>query len=235
MLSLTHTFRDKAGRSVPAPGRGALTIGRELHSKYPLPILDVAYRSRQLAFRRSQIAQWLANEQHQLQEEIEFRKGRGNTPDADYLASRIADMEKEAARQEKDALTTYGMLQGADPRVAPLRRALAVWGLTADDIGVLSIHGTGTGANVSVHESNMVPLLTLFGCRRRMKPTFGMISLLISLALLVTQSQSWLRRACAATPKVDRLPGNWRVCYRAFKPELYLATVTPSELFFIIY
>ena len=29
-----------------------------------------------------------------------------------------------------------------------LRRALAVWGLTADDIGVLSIHGTSTGANV---------------------------------------------------------------------------------------
>ncbi|KAI0950742.1 hypothetical protein AcW1_007973 [Taiwanofungus camphoratus] len=147
IVAFTSTSTDKAGRSVPAPGRGALTIGRELHSKYPLPILDVAYRSRQLAFRRSQIAQWLANEQHQLQEEIEFRKGRGNTPDADYLASRIADMEKEAARQEKDALTTYGMLQGADPRVAPLRRALAVWGLTADDIGVLSIHGTGTGAN----------------------------------------------------------------------------------------
>lgn len=28
-----------------------------------------------------------------------------------------------------------------------MRRALAVWGLTADDIGVLSIHGTSTGAN----------------------------------------------------------------------------------------
>jgi len=39
------------------------------------------------------------------------------------------------------------MLEGSDPRVAPLRRALAVWGLTADDIGVLSIHGTSTGAN----------------------------------------------------------------------------------------
>ena len=37
--------------------------------------------------------------------------------------------------------------EGADPRIAPLRRALAVWGLTADDIGVLSIHGTSTQAN----------------------------------------------------------------------------------------
>jgi len=44
----------------------------------------------------------------------------------------------------------YGMLEGSDPTVAPLRRALAVWGLTADDIGVLSIHGTSTTANVSI-------------------------------------------------------------------------------------
>ena len=55
---------------------------------------------------------------------------------------------RQASRQEKHALAMNGMLQGSDPRIAPLRRALAVWGLTADDIGVLSIHGTSTGANV---------------------------------------------------------------------------------------
>jgi len=150
IVAFTSTSTDKAGRSVPAPGRGALTIGREVHSKHPLPILDVEYRSRQLAFRRSQISQWLTNERHLLQDEIEFRKSQSEPVDEDYIASRVADLEKEAARQEKDALATYGMLQGADPRVSPLRRALAVWGLTADDIGVLSIHGTGTGANVLV-------------------------------------------------------------------------------------
>jgi fatty acid synthase subunit alpha, fungi type len=36
---------------------------------------------------------------------------------------------------------------GVDPRIAPLRCALAVWGLTADDIGVLSTQGTSTQAN----------------------------------------------------------------------------------------
>lgn len=39
------------------------------------------------------------------------------------------------------------MLEGSDPTVAPLRRALAVWGLTIDDIGVASFHGTSTKAN----------------------------------------------------------------------------------------
>ena len=133
---------------MPAPGRGALTIGREIETKHPTPILDLAYRSRQLAFRRQQISQWLENERQLLQDELEYRKSQGQPVDDEYIASRVADMEQEAARQEKDALSTYGMLHGTDPRVSPLRRALAVWGLTADDIGVLSIHGTGTGANV---------------------------------------------------------------------------------------
>ncbi|KZT29627.1 fatty acid synthase [Neolentinus lepideus HHB14362 ss-1] len=147
VVAFTSTSTDKAGRSVPAPGRGALTVAREVPSKNPLPILDLSYRSRQLAFRRTQISQWLANEHELLRAEMDFRKENGEDMNEEYFATRVADIEQEATRQEKDALATYGMLQGADPRVAPLRRALAVWCLTADDIGVLSIHGTSTGAN----------------------------------------------------------------------------------------
>ena len=146
-LLINGTVSDKAGRSIPAPGRGALGIAREVPSKHPVPILDLEYRRRQLDFRRKQIAQWLSNERELLQGEIEYRKSQGQEADQEYLASRVADMEREAARQEQDALAVYGMLEGQDERIAPLRRALAVWGLTADDIGVLSIHGTSTGAN----------------------------------------------------------------------------------------
>ena len=119
----------------------------------------MAYRSRQMAFRRKQISEWLLHEHSQLQEEIEYRKGQGEAIDKDYLSSRIADIETEASRQEKHTLAMYGMLQGSDPRIAPLRRALAVWGLTADDIGVLSIHGTSTGANVCKVTLHIVVLL----------------------------------------------------------------------------
>jgi fatty acid synthase subunit beta len=113
-----------------------------------LPILNLAYRSRQLSFRRSQISEWLAHEHSQLRDEFEFRKAQGEPLEDEYISSSVANIEKEASRQEKDALAMYGMLEGTDPRVSPLRRALAVWGLAADDIGVLSIHGTSTGANV---------------------------------------------------------------------------------------
>ncbi|KAJ3567004.1 hypothetical protein NP233_g6647 [Leucocoprinus birnbaumii] len=107
VLAFTSTSTDKAGRSVPAPGKGALTVARQVPSKHPLPILDVAYRSRQLAFRRTQISQWLDHEHSELQAEVAFRKEQGENVDADYIASRIANFEKEAARQEKDALAMY--------------------------------------------------------------------------------------------------------------------------------
>jgi fatty acid synthase subunit alpha, fungi type len=116
-------------------------------TKHPRTLLDINYRSRQLAFRRTQISQWLAHEHEQLREEMEIKKSEGEKVDEDYFSTRVADIEQEARQQEKDALAMYGMLEGSDPRIAPLRRALAVWGLTADDIGVLSIHGTSTGAN----------------------------------------------------------------------------------------
>ena len=93
---------------------------REIQSKHPLPILDVAYCSRQMAFRHNQISEWVLHEHSQLQEEMEYRKGQGETIDEDYLSSRIADIETEASRQEKHTLSMYGMLQGSDPRIAPL-------------------------------------------------------------------------------------------------------------------
>ncbi len=162
IIAFTSTSTDKAGRSVPAPGKGVLTIGRQVNSKSDIPILDLAYRSRQLAFRRKQIKQWIENEFELAKEEVGLQPESSRE---EFFRERIASIEAEAARQEKDALATYGMLEGSDPRVAPLRRALAVWGLTPDDLGVVSIHGTSTMANVrnpsSLSLSFLTPLLLL--------------------------------------------------------------------------
>lgn len=111
---------------------------REVSSKYPSQILDISYRKRQIEFRRSQISQWLQNEVELLKMEVANRSKNAELP-SDYLADRLAAIESEAKRQESEALGTFGMLNGADPSIAPLRRALAVWGLTVDDIGVASV------------------------------------------------------------------------------------------------
>ncbi|VDC07520.1 unnamed protein product [Peniophora sp. CBMAI 1063] len=121
------TSLDKAGRSIPAPGSGPLIVPRTIPTKSPLPRLDLTYCARQLAFRRKQIGEWLSHEQAQLKEDLEFAKSQGDAPDEEYFASRVADMELEAAQQEKDTLATYGKLE--------------------DDIVVPSIHGTSTAVN----------------------------------------------------------------------------------------
>jgi hypothetical protein len=219
---------DKAGRSVPAPGKGALSVAREVPSKHPMPILDVAYRSRQLAFRRNQISQWLSHEHSQLKEEIEFRKNQGEALDDDYFSSRVADIEKEASRQDKDALASYGMLEGADPRISPLRRALAVWGLTADDIGVLSIHGTSTGANVSF-STYFCHMFVDRLYRRKMRPRSGTIFSLQFHGRLVMLFLSWLRRASSVTQRVVLRRGKPLVCCRRFSLVSFQATGIASE------
>lgn len=111
---------------------------REVKAKFPTQVLNVAYRKRQLEFRRKQISQWLENETDLLRMEVGEEGFDAKSTD-EYLAERIASIEGEAKRQESEALSTFGMLQGADPSIAPLRRALAVWGLSIDDVGVASV------------------------------------------------------------------------------------------------
>jgi hypothetical protein len=122
------------------PGRGLLGTGREIAPKYPTRTLDLDYRRRQLTLRRRQISEWLENEISLLRIEAADGRGRGENVDEEELADRIASIEKEARRQQSDASATFGMLEGfQDPSVAPLRRSLAVWGLTIDDVGVASV------------------------------------------------------------------------------------------------
>lgn len=111
---------------------------REVAAKYPSQILNISYRKRQLEFRRKQISQWLEHEADLLKDEVAVKDPSAELP-SDYLSEKLAAIESEAKRQESEALATFGMLAGADPSISPLRRALAVWGLTIDDVGVASV------------------------------------------------------------------------------------------------
>jgi len=160
IIAHTSTATDKEGRSVPAPGQGILTTAREAHVTYN-PLLDFKYRARQLKFRRKQIKLWIENEFELLREEMEGRKEGKEDNDNDeqfnkYVRERTAYINKEARRQEKEALRTYGNeFYKNDPTISPLRGALAVFGLTMDDIDALSFHGTGTKAN-DTNESEVI-------------------------------------------------------------------------------
>jgi len=149
IVAFTATATDKIGRSVPAPGQGVLTTARETPGKFPSPLLDIKYRKRQLDHRRKHIKQWQESEYMYLQEECNAMKSQGSDfNEAEFMADRAEHITKEAKRQEKDALNSLGNnFWKNDPTIAPLRGALATWGLTVNDINVASFHGTSTVAN----------------------------------------------------------------------------------------
>lgn len=158
VLALTTTATDKIGRSVPAPGQGVLTTARENPSKFPSPLLDMRYRRRQLDLRRKQIKEWQESELLYLQEEVDAMKAQtSNSFDVtEYMQDRARHVEREAVRQEKDAQFSIGNnFWRQDPHIAPMRGALATWGLTVDDLDVASFHGTSTGAN-DKNESDVI-------------------------------------------------------------------------------
>ncbi len=157
ILGLTATATDKIGRSVPAPGQGVLTTAREVPGKFPSPLLDIKYRKRQLNLRKAQIKQWHESELMYLQEEVSAMKSQGSEfNESDYMQDRASHIDREAIRQEKDATFSLGnKFWKQDSRIAPLRGALATWGLTIDDLGVASFHGTSTVAN-DKNESDVI-------------------------------------------------------------------------------
>ncbi|RJE24442.1 fatty acid synthase [Aspergillus sclerotialis] len=158
IIALTTTASDKIGRSVPAPGQGVLTTARENPGKFPSPLLDIKYRRRQLDLRKRQIKEWQESELLYLQEEVEALKAQSSESFnvSEYMQERAYHIEQEAARQEKDAQFSLGNnFWKQDSRIAPLRGALATWGLTVDDIGVASFHGTSTVAN-DKNESDVI-------------------------------------------------------------------------------
>lgn len=157
ILALTATATDKIGRSVPAPGQGVLTTARETPSKFPSPLLDIKYRKRQLYLRKQQIKQWQESELMYLHEEVTAMKTQGSDfNESEYCQDRAAHIAREATRQEKEAMYSLGNnFWKQDSHIAPLRGALATWGLTIDDLGVASFHGTSTVAN-DKNESDVV-------------------------------------------------------------------------------
>ena len=158
IIGLVTTATDKIGRSVPAPGRGVLTTARENQGKFPSPLLDINYRRRQLELRKKHIKSWQESELIYLQEEVAAMKAEAGFGfnESEYMEDRAQHIEREASRQLRDAQYSLGNgFWKQDPSIAPLRGALATWGLTIDDLDVASFHGTSTVAN-DKNESDVI-------------------------------------------------------------------------------
>ncbi|KAJ2746870.1 fatty acid synthase alpha subunit Lsd1 [Coemansia sp. BCRC 34301] len=128
ILAHTATATDKQGSSLPAPGMGILTTARQSQGS-TRGALDISYRRRQIERGLRAVAIWEA-------EEVAENPGQS--------ADHIADM---AAAKRRQVLDAWGPDFWKHCGLSPLGGALAGWGLSADDIGLASFHGTGTLAN----------------------------------------------------------------------------------------
>ncbi|KAJ3029814.1 UNVERIFIED_CONTAM: 3-oxoacyl-[acyl-carrier-protein] synthase [Siphonaria sp. JEL0065] len=148
VIAAVNTATDKNGRSVPAPGQGILTSAREHHGKFASPLLNFEYRAKQLKRDREHVKSWVAKEYEALADEVEELKKNGETDLDEFVKHRTDFIEREGVRKEKAALNTWSHdWWKKDTSISPLKGALATFGLTVDDIGVASFHGTGTKAN----------------------------------------------------------------------------------------
>ncbi|KAI8319879.1 thiolase-like protein [Martensiomyces pterosporus] len=134
IVAMSGTATDKQGKSVPAPGQGILTSARQLVNAGSEPLLDISYRRRRLDCQLAAVDQWIKKELESLES-----------------GTRLGTRESiacEASRERVEALDMWGNeFWKRNPQISPLRGSLAVWGLTVDDIGVASFHGTSTVAN----------------------------------------------------------------------------------------
>ncbi|KAJ2252057.1 fatty acid synthase alpha subunit Lsd1 [Coemansia sp. RSA 455] len=145
IIAMSGTATDKQGQSVPAPGKGVLTSAREsCDNSPPSRLLNFDYRRRQLQRQLSALEAWKQEELADLADMVERP-----TDSVELSTMRYAgEVEKSYQRQRRSLQDTWGNeFWKSDPEFSPLRGSLAVWGLTADDIGLASFHGTSTVAN----------------------------------------------------------------------------------------
>ncbi|KAJ2089404.1 fatty acid synthase alpha subunit Lsd1 [Coemansia sp. RSA 986] len=141
IVAMSRMASDKQGSSVPAPGKGVLTVAQEINSHSgdcePVPrSLDIGYRHRMIQMHLTTLDGW---RQSEIEAVDESNKHKQHT---------LAHIERDYQRQKASIQDTWGNeFWKNNTYMSPVRGSLAVWGLSVDDIGVASFHGTSTAAN----------------------------------------------------------------------------------------
>jgi len=123
------------------------------------------------------------------------------------LADRVRHVEKEAEMQTKEVLRSYGNnFWKSDPSIAPLRGALATWGLTIDDLGVASFHGTSTKANDKNESSVICQQMAHLG-RKKGNAVLGIFQKYLT-GHPKGAAGAWMMNGCLQVLNTGLVPGN---------------------------
>ena len=208
VIALTRTAMDKTGRSLPAPGRGILGSAIQRQSKYDSPLMSMAYRRRAMQMRTNQADEMQSLQMQYLEDEIaDLHTQKVDYNLDEYRAQRVTGIMLDAERDRKDALNQYGNhFWTHDDRIAPIRGALAVWGLTIDDIDVLSFHGTSTRANEKNEASVLQDQLRHLG-RKKGNVVPGVFQKSVT-GHPKGGAGAWMLNGCLQMMETNMIPGN---------------------------
>ncbi|GFP58644.1 hypothetical protein ACSS6W_008693 [Trichoderma asperelloides] len=155
IIAMSFMAMDKAGRSIPAPGRGLLGAAKQTllpkGGGLDSPWMSMAFRRQALQNRLKRIQEMRKLHVDCLDQELADMAALSDTPQSvteEHRTRRLADIDLDVERDRCEARIRYGnRFWTHDERISPIRGALAVWGLTVDDLDVTSFHGTSTKAN----------------------------------------------------------------------------------------
>ncbi|KAH7173137.1 uncharacterized protein B0J16DRAFT_275283 [Fusarium flagelliforme] len=209
IVAYANMAADKAGRSVPAPGKGVLTNARE-KSTIPSPLLDIQYRRRLLQLRRTQIHHNASDYLDILNTELTFLRETTSAGDLEaYRESREKLIREEARKQDAEATSSLGnqfWVSQETGSISPIRGSLSVWGLSIDDISVASLHGTSTVQN-DLNEPMVIQEQMMHLGRRR-----GNLLPCVCQKWLTGHSKgaagSWMINGCLQMMSSGLIPGN---------------------------
>ena len=189
VVAYTQMAGDKVGRSVPAPGRGLLTAARESRGAQNSPILDLDYRRSNLREIVTDIEKWRMA--HLITQDKSEHEAVNQSAD-----SRIRASQNQWGNN----------LRLSNPDIAPMRAALATWGLTVDDIQVASLHGTSTQAN-DKNESNVINQQMTHLGRTKGNPLLA-ISQKYMTGHPKGPAGAWMLNGCLQVLQTGIVPGN---------------------------
>lgn len=195
VVAYTQMAGDKIGRSVPAPGKGILTAAREVPSHGDSHLLDIEFRRQQLEQSFELIKVW---------RDSQVEKAKSHP---DWSQKMVQEIETAAATKARSAKRTWGNdIRLQDPKIAPIKAALATWGLVIDDITVASMHGTSTKAN-DTNEADVISTQLAHLGRTRGKPILAVCQKSLT-GHPKGAAGAWQLNGCMQMLQTGIVPGN---------------------------
>ncbi|KAL8690259.1 MAG: hypothetical protein Q9218_004256 [Villophora microphyllina] len=200
---------DKITRSLPAPGQGILSFARGTPAVAASPLMS-------LDFRREQMKECLAMCRQRVDTNTPKGYGSGTwTPystdsEGSKQSGSMSPWSTVNLASDLSVATTRRLwgneFRRQDMNISPLEASLAVWGLTVDDIAVVSLHGTSTKAN-DKNESEVIHKQMAHLRRTPGRPALAICQKFVT-GHPKAPAATWMLNGCLQAMNTSTVPGN---------------------------